>query len=430
LPLIALCGAWLPVYDLARFPRLTLALVLAAFAAYGWALRRLEAVASPATVLLVAAALRLLALPLPPTLSDDVLRYVWDGKVATAGFNPYRWAPEAAELSALRDDDWRRMPHKEVPAVYPPAALALFSIASVLPAPTPALKVLLAAADLAACALLLRLATALGLRPGRAAWYAWNPLVVLEVAGMGHVDALMVLAMVAAVFFLVRGAAWRSAAAAALAVLAKLVPLVALPAWARLSRRPARFLALAGLLVAAAFLPFVAALGGPPPGLVTYGVAWEWNGPLYEPLWRLYERLALDLLLKDGLDELKELTGWHERWNHVYPFVYPQLLAKATLALVMLALIARSWRDRRPVIATGRLFGGVLLCSATLYPWYLLWVLPWAALARHRAWLALSALVQLSYLPQLTDLELVPWIYLLIWTPFAWLLIRSRWSID
>jgi len=81
------------------------------------------------------------------------------------------------------------------------------------------------------------------------------------------------------------------------------------------------------------------------------------------------------------------------------------------------------------VIAAGILFGGLPLFSATVYPWYLLWVLPWAALCRQPAWLALAVLAPLSYLPQVTDVPLMPWVFLGVWVPFAALLVaRPTWS--
>ena len=91
----------------------------------------------------------------------------------------------------------------------------------------------------------------------------------------------------------------------------------------------------------------------------------------------------------------------------------------------MAAAVALSLRERDPVAGTGRLFGRLLLCSATVYPWYLLWVLPWAALRRDAAWLALSGLILLSYLPQFAGVALWPWVYLGIWGPFAILLLSS-----
>ena len=383
------------------------------------------------TILLGAAALRLVLLPLPLTLSDDALRYLWDGKVAMSGQNPYALPPAAPELTPLRDETWRRLPHSEVATVYPPLSIAGFSIATLLPFPLLAWKSLAAVTDLGTCALLLALARRRGIPEARTAWYAWNPLVVLETAGMGHVDALGVAALVATVLALTPrpgGASrWdRAAVGAAAGVLAKLAPLAALPMWARQSGRPVRFLAVSLGLAAVAFLPVLTATGGMPPGLVRYGISWEFNGPIYEPLWRLLDAAGAAPALKSLLDLLKRWTGDYEAWNPLYPYVYPQLLAKALLALGMAAAVVRSLRDKDPVTGTGRLFGTLLLLSATVYPWYLLWVLPWAALGGWTAWRVLSALILLSYLV-LPELPLFPWIFLAIWGPFAVLMALERW---
>lgn len=410
------------------------------------AARRLEVDSGSvgAAVLAGALLLRLPLLPLAPTLSDDVLRYLWDGRVAAAGRNPYALPPAAAELAPWRDELWRSLPHRQVPTVYPPLAVAAFSIAARTPWPLPLWKALAAAGDLAACALLLALARRLGVPAGRTVWYAWNPLVALETAGMGHVDALGVAACLGAVLLLtsrrsVTGSAaglaavGGAAACAAAGALTKLVPLVALPLWGRAyppgtSRR--RFWATALALLVLACGPVVAATGGVPPGLLVYGRTWEFNGPLFEPLWRLLDAV-------DAAPRTKTLLEWierrSERWylfERIYPYVYPQLLAKAVLGVALLAAIAASLRERDVVAGTGRLFGRALLLSATVYPWYLLWVLPWAALARHPAWLALGALLPLSYLAQDAGVPLFPWLWLAIWGPFFALLAlgRGRWG--
>jgi len=431
LPLVAVSLGLLLVFDLAHHLVSTLALLGAAFLGLLFAVPRLEAASVPTggAILLGALLLRLPLLPLPPTLSDDVLRYLWDGKVAAAGLNPYALAPAAEKLTPLRDEIWRRLPHKRVPAVYPPLSIAAFSIASRLPFPMAAWKLMATGADLAACWLLLRLARRLGLPAGRTAWYAWNPLVALEVAGMGHVDALGVAAVVGAVLFLLPpvrragAAAMSGAMLAAAGILAKLVPFAALPMWARQSGRPGGFLAAALGLTAVAALPVALATGGVPPGLVIYGVSWEFDGPLFEPLWRLLAAAGAAPALARGVDHLKGLTGIHAGLNPLYPYLYPQFLAKLLLAAGMVAAVALSLRERDPVAGTGRLFGRLLLCSATVYPWYLLWVLPWAALRRDPAWLALSGLILLSYLPQFGGVALWPWVYLGIWGPFLALLL-------
>src|SRR6202030_343488 len=106
----------------------------------------------------------------------DALRYLWDGKVAAAGYNPYALPPAAGRLTLLRDENWRRLPHRQVQTVYPPLSIAAFSIAARLPNPILAWKAMATAADLAGCALLLALARRLGLPGTRTVWYAWNPL--------------------------------------------------------------------------------------------------------------------------------------------------------------------------------------------------------------------------------------------------------------
>ncbi len=436
-PLVGLHGVLLGIRDLAAHPVLAFAVLAAAFAALLWGARALASAAASNAgasfgvgILVAAAALRVLLLPLPPSLSDDVQRYVWDGRVAAAGRNPYRLSPDSVELTSLRDPSGEQIPHREVPSVYPPLAVTLFSIAARLPHPVMFLKAVLAGCDLVTCALLLRLARRRGVPEARIVTYAWNPLVTLEVAGMGHLEALGVVFMVAAVDLLARERPRPLAAALAASggLLAKLVPLVALPTWARRSGAPGAFLGASLGLSALAVVPVAWATGVVPPGLARYGLSWEFNGPLHEPLWRALEVARTAPAVKEGLDLAKRVTGWHEAWNHLYPYVYPQLLAKLLLATGFLLFWLLVWRSGDLVAGSGRLLGGALLCSATFYPWYALWVLPWAALCGHRAWLATSGLVLAAYLPQTIGIPLFPWVHLAIWGPFAVLLAGSRWS--
>lgn len=374
-----------------------------------------------AVLLGVALLIRLTLIALPPTLSDDAFRYLWDGRVASAGFNPYREAPDSPSFVPLRDALWNRLPHKQVPTVYPPLALAAFSIAARFPVPLPIWKLLATAADLLACTLLLALARRSGLPEERVAWYAWNPLVALEVSGMGHVDALGAAACIGAVLAIsiVPRRPFAAGAAAAAGILAKLAPLAALPMWARQSRRPWVFLLGALGLSGLALAPVVLSVGGLPPGLATYGLSWEFNGPLYEPLWRGLEALGSGPAAHAALDAAKARTEWWTFWNRFYPYAYPRFFAKLLLGLAALAAVAASFKERDPIAGTGNLFGRLMLTSATLYPWYLLWVLPWAALREDRRWLLLAALIPLAYVPALFGVPLWPWVYLAIWAPFA-----------
>ena len=255
---------------------------------------------------------------------------------------------------------------------------------------------------------------------------------VLETAGMGHVDALMATCTIAAVLLLARSRAAAAGAATAAAVLAKLIPILVLPFFLRRSPRPWIFLATATLVLVVALLPILVA-GGIPRGLLIYGQRWEFNGPLFEPLWRLIAAVDPIAAIKSGLDGLKNFTGQHELVNRLYPLVYPQLLAKLVLAAGLgIFLLRLLWQAPPPVIAAGRVWGAFVLVSATVYPWYLVAILPWAALCRRRSWLLASALLPLSYLPQkIPGLALFPGIFLLIWLPVGLLLWKEKpWSFD
>jgi hypothetical protein len=69
-----------------------------------------------------------LALVLAPSvLSDDLYRYLWDGRVLRAGFDPYAFAPSDPALAALRDEHWAHINHPQIPTIYPPIAQGLFA---------------------------------------------------------------------------------------------------------------------------------------------------------------------------------------------------------------------------------------------------------------------------------------------------------------
>ena len=146
----------------------------------------------------VAILLRIVALPLEP--GDDLWRYQWEGKVQNAGFNPYVFAPNDEKLVPLRAEfaNWSQINHRDYSAIYPPGTELIFAALSRFAAGPLAYKLLFAAADLAAIAVLLRLIGG-STRYADAAWYAWNPLVVYSFAGAAHFDSLMILPLLVAI---------------------------------------------------------------------------------------------------------------------------------------------------------------------------------------------------------------------------------------
>ncbi len=145
-------------------------------------------------VLGVALALRLPLLPVPPFLSSDLYRYVWDGRVQLAGINPYRYIPADPALGSLRDDAiYQHVNRRDyAPTIYPPTAQLVFrAIAAISQTPI-AIKTTMVVFELLAIGCLWRLTMLAGLPPSRVLIYAWNPLAAWCYAGNGHVDALAI----------------------------------------------------------------------------------------------------------------------------------------------------------------------------------------------------------------------------------------------
>jgi hypothetical protein len=364
--LLAVATQWGRMLDwragLGRFQ----ALGLHGFAAYAHAVARRHRWASlpraGAFVVLVALALRMAVLPVTPTLSDDVYRYAWEGKVLAHGQDPWRHAPASPELAPLRDTVVHPfVNHPELSAIYPPLAELGFMLVARISYTLLAFKLWVLLHDLALCLVLAWWCV----RRGGSAWdalvYAWNPLVVSEYAGGAHHDPTGILWLVLALAWAERSQV-RSAFAALAAIMVKLVTL---PAWPFLMRAwSKRVRVLATLALAACLAGYVALTRGPDSGLTAFASRWRHNDALFGPLaWALGDERAR--LAVGGLLALLVGLLWWKRFE-------------ATAAT-------------RLVLRAGLLLGPVV------HPWYLGWVLALEPIAPSWPWLLLSCTVGVAY---------------------------------
>ena len=213
-------------------------------------------------ILGTAVLLRLLALAAPVFLSDDINRYIWDGRVQAAGINPYRYIPTDPHLALLRDEAIFPNINRNnyAPTIYPPVAQMLFLLASRFGETALAVKLVLVAVETIGIGALVFLLQAAGRPRGHILLYAWHPLPAWEIAGSGHIDAAIVAFVGLALVAAVTGRRIWSGAVLAAATLVKFFPVVLAPAlWRpRMSNRgdwrwPAAFIA----VVIAAYLPYI-----------------------------------------------------------------------------------------------------------------------------------------------------------------------------
>lgn len=208
---------------------------------------------------IVALAARLLLVEKTPFLSTDAYRYLWEGRVLLHGIDPYLVAPNAPQLHFLRldwlyqhvDADWRAMP-----SLYPPLALALFAVpAAVSQADLTVTKIFMELGDAITLVLVVQLLREYGLPRGRAVLYAWSPLVLIEFAWSGHLEAWCLAALAFALLMHKRHRVVAAALGLAAAVLIKLYPAAAIPMF--FPRRSWQFSLCAIAAVACGYAPFV-----------------------------------------------------------------------------------------------------------------------------------------------------------------------------
>ncbi len=219
---------------------------------------RLDARTALPIIALAAISMRLLQLGIDPYLSSDIYRYVWDGRVQAAGINPYRYIPAAPELAGLRDaaiyPNINRANY--APTIYPPAAQMFYFAATRLGESVLVMKLVLVACEIVAIGATLVVLGRLGLPATRIVAFAWHPLPVWEIAGSGHLDAVMVALLMLSVVAFFNQRTLVAGVIATVAALVKPTALLVLPVfW-----RPWR-LALPAVVAATAvllYLPYIA----------------------------------------------------------------------------------------------------------------------------------------------------------------------------
>ena len=348
-------------------PGLYLALLYAAIAAWAaFALlgRELE---TPAVWVLIGVLVGLFVLA-PPLLSLDAFSYISYGRLGVDGLNPYEHGPAAlpGDEVASRVEDFRF-----AVSVYGPLFTVLSYPLGALGAGAAlwSLKVVAGLSVVAIAGLTARLARLRGLPAvPAAAFVALNPLVLVHVVGGAHNDGLMVAVALAGILAATAGRPLLGGAALVAAAAVKAAAALYLPF--ALLGAPQRLRLLCGAVAAAVLIGGAALWLFGPEVATALGVAGENQGTVSR--WSVPGTLARVL----GLD--------------VDPIRYALAVAyvAAVLGLLIWVLRGADW-----IRAAGWAALGLLLATAWLVPWYLIWVLPLAAVSRDRALIAATVLL-------------------------------------
>jgi alpha-1,6-mannosyltransferase len=308
-----------------------------------------------------------------PSLSDDIYRYVWEGRVVAAGGDPFDHAPQDPEVLGLVPyaPEWEQVGHPELPAIYPAGAQWFFALVAVHHTDQRAMRVALVLVDLLLIGTLGLLLLALGRRLELLVLYAWHPLVAVEVAASGHYEPLAILPMVAGLLLLAR------------------------------KREPEAWLAW-GAALAAKYLGALPALFVAVKALREGRVRTALLGPLL--LLAVFVALSLPFAL-DGTWPLGSLGTYTNHWAHnsslhalltpVMGFHPARRVLGVVFVLWLVFVATRGWSPHRAFVAV---FVGMVYLSPVVHPWYGLWLIAMLPLVPSPSLALLTGLLPLSYL--------------------------------
>jgi rSAM/selenodomain-associated transferase 2 len=331
----------------------------------------------------------------PP--GNDMFRYIWEGVIQNSGVNPYLAPPDSPSLTKFVQGDlrviWAGINHKQFAAIYPPVPLLLFRLlAAVKPAPI-WFKLLLITFDLGVLFCLILWIRLLDIAPARLLLYAANPLVILYIAGEGHLDVLQIFFLCVGIYLILRNRPALGFLFLGLAVLSKYMALVAVPFLLTHKYRRVALIIFCPLIL---YLPF--AIAG-------------------KQLFASLEAFSTSMHYNDSV-------------TAVFRWLFGQSILPAALAFLAVCLAWIYLTDHDPLHSVYLALGVALLCLPTLHPWYLLILAPFMVLYASQAWLFLMAAVVFTFPVVATDYATGvfhenTWLKWAEYTPFYVLLIRA-----
>ncbi|HEY6189104.1 MAG TPA: glycosyltransferase 87 family protein [Pyrinomonadaceae bacterium] len=396
-------------YDLFWFIRLALA-QSALYLVAAWAVSRARSTSRSTLIIVIvfAALFRLSIIYTPPFLSDDIYRYIWDGRVQAAGINPYRYIPADEHLKGLRDDAiYPKINRRDFArTIYPPLAQAIYLATTRVSESVTWMKATMVGFEVLTLLALLGLLNSMGLPLQRVLIYAWHPLIVWEIAGSGHLDSIAIAFVCLALLAYRRK--WETTVGVALgcAVLVKLIPLALFPAlykrWGW--RMPVAF----ALTIVAAYVPYLSV------GINVFG---------YLPGYTAEEGLQSGSRFFI-LSLVRRLFGGANVPSAAYMIFAGLVLA----SLAAWALYRREDSEGSHVRSAFVLATAFTLLLSPRYEWYFAWLIPFLCFVPYAPVFALTAsgfVLYLFWFGETPNQSLV--VNSFLYAPFALLCALSLW---
>jgi alpha-1,6-mannosyltransferase len=326
-----------------------------------------------------------------PALSDDFFRFFWDGILILNRINPFLYVPSeimenpAINIPELRDALYAALNSPEYHTIYPPVCQFVFWTSAYLGEGNIfkailIMKSLMFIAEMGTIYLLWNLLKFYKLKKELTLFYILNPLIIIELTGNIHFEALMIIFTLLAAFYISRRQWIGGAMAFALAVASKLTPLLLLPfVLKRLKlRKTILFYLLTFLLVALTFVPFMGQelVHGMSSSIGLYFQKFEFNASVFYII--------------------REIGLWVTGYNIIQTAGISMGILTFTL-IVFLALYENATRQNLPGVFIWPLFI-YFTFSTIVHPWYAAPLVAFCLFSRYRFPIVWSYTIFLSYI--------------------------------
>ncbi len=339
---------------------------------------------------------RAMLIPSSPSTSDDVYRYVWEGKMLYHGFNPFEVAPNDASLKALHTEEYPALvSYPDMTTIYPTIAQLVFMGGYLFSGENDiGIKIIYLLAELATMLFIIGILKHRNLKPELVLLYAWLPLPILEYFVNSHIDAVGVMFFIMFIYLIINDKYIAAAIPFALGIMTKLYPIIFLPLLIKKLGliKTTIFVAIVTVICLGLLYPLIPNQHPVADSLTTYLRNWSFNGSFYSVIFGI---------TGNGYDA-KSLVF--------------------ALMIVTIGNIALRYKDFLKAVY------GVWICfvmfSATLYPWYLGWI------AAINPMIGLYSVMSLFFTINITNFTAMAeiwteywWAYIIQYVPFYAILV-------
>jgi len=289
---------------------------------------------------------RIILLPVAPVASDDINRYIWDGKVQANGINPYKYAPSAPELEYLSTETLpAKVNFPEMKTIYPPVAQYIFYLSyELFGEGFLGVKVFLLIAEILSIFILFPLLKTLKRAPKFLLLYALCPLPIMMFMVDGHIDGIGFPFLLLTLYLFISNKRLNSYTLYGLSIASKIITIIVLPYLLAAEKRKKIILVVTIPIAVflASYLPYFSKQVFPFESLITFTSHWMFNGSVFNILYNITDNNQTARLISYALFTLPAIVL----------FFYKVELIKKVYYIFFL----------------------FFLFSPTVHPWYLTWL--------------------------------------------------------